>query len=363
MSKLAGGVGRRAEDLVLGVGGRAEDPVLGVGDGAEGAIFLPESNVPRKSSLRFNSGFHFPLEQSVTWGFQTGTAPQTLSINMLREYAEKLVKEEGSEVSLTMSVPDASGDDLKEITFEGLRLLLRPPADHWKDGVYLVDDRWNWPRVKVTKAWNVTRKSNDQIAVASIAGAGRNLLLQARRYYRENTLLLDPLDDSVTERTPGNALDLALDVLIDDLKYSPQTIVPGGEFKTLREIITSEYVPSNIWTEGEPADALIQRFLNLGGLGLYLDEKKRIVLYNRQQPFTEKDFAAVFRNGLPPKSGGNLFVVNYEAMRPSEIEVQSRVEKELLFTHVESGAQTTSSLPGVANTHEEAAAQIEAGTS
>ncbi len=332
---------------------------LAVPDGfGEGfALLTPDMERPKNSSIMFNGDYSWPLEHDVTWGYTSGVKAQTLAVSMAAEYAEYLIQNLGPDVTLTMKSPlQETQDDEGEFEFAGLWLLVDPVASHWSRSVIIADDRWYWDRQKVSKVYNLTRRSND---VFSLRTAGdefdRELLLRATQYFVPSTIRYSEEEGFLG---PYSALDIVVDVLTNFLGYPAEKI-------NLTQATTSAYVPQNIYIEGEAASSVIQRFLTLSGNNLYFDKDGgTIYVYDQQEPVTEAVYQQLFPGGEPPKASGALRVTNYKAMRPHLVEVQSSVEKEILFTYVEqsTSAQTTASdFDGPATDLQEAAKQIQEG--
>lgn len=305
------------------------------------------------SRVYINDTISFALEAGIKWGYVSGVEPQTFALPIIRPQAEKLVQQLKGDVKLTMYAPDGRLEVQKR-EFEKLWLNLRSPHGYEKDALLLQDRRWTWGRPKVTKAFNLTRRSNDILTFEGILPEFiENALVEAKNYFVETTVLPDP--DTGEPLRPYTATDIVVEILRDVLGYSEDQIQVGGAAST-------RFVPMNQFIVGENANTVIARYLSMGGNDLYIDEKGSVVIYDRTQPFDESDFFALFSNGFPQFIGGTgLYIVDYKAIRPYEIETQHPVEAEVLFTHEEGDLQSTTSGEGPAETFEEGLDQLKKG--
>lgn len=301
------------------------------------------------TAITLDGTFKWPLHGGLSWGYVSGTAPQQVSIPMLPEYAELAATTFKKRVALTMVGADHLNQQV-DAAFQNLWLLVRGPLDYNHDTLLLVDDRYYWPRAKYTRAINVTRKSGDILVFDGEPATPRTALLEALRYFVPGTILKD---ENGNPLRPFTALDIVVDVLTSCLGYKREQIRARAASKSL-------YTPLNVNIEGEDADAVIQRYLELGGNNLYLDEKGDVVIYDARQPMGEADFKALFPEGMPQLLEGQMFVVDYKAVRPRYIEVQQRPELECLFTFVEGEDQKQSVVgpTGPATTDDQALQQL-----
>lgn len=297
--------------------------------GAGTLLALPPVPLDRvtTSALFLNSQYAWPLEGDVTWGYISGVRPQSAQIKMLEPYAQMFVEKIAGKVSLQMIGTDPTNDSVVK-EFKNLWLLIRSPADFKKDTLLLTDDRFYWSRPKVTRVYNATRKSNDVLVFAdlgetAVPGAA-GLLQEAKRYFLEQTII----NDETGPVRPYTALDIAIDILTRDLGYPRERINAAGASK-------SKYTPLNQFLEGVDADAALDRYLTLGGNSVYLDENMDVVIYSRTMPLTELDFKGLFPGGFPQRLQGEMWVVDYTAVRPRYIETQFKPEAEMLFTCIE----------------------------
>lgn len=321
--------------------------------GGNFVVELPsiDGDVVPRSKVVVNDQYAFALDAGIKWGFVSGVGPQSFAVPALRPYADKLVGLLKGDVKLTLYAPDGRLQ-AKSITFEKLWLNLRTPYGYQKDTLILQDRRWTWERPKVTKAYNLTRRSNDLLTFGGqLPEFLQNYLTEARPYFVESTIL----HDEQGPLRPYTATDIVYEILRDVLGYAEGDIDISAASST-------NFVPPNQFIEGETAASVIQRFLALGGNDLYIERDGRVIIYDRTKPFEESDFFALFGNGIPAFRGGTeLFVVDYKAIRPFEIEVQHPVEAELLCTHTEVSATTTTTGESPATTFEDALAQLKTG--
>lgn len=291
-------------------------------------------DVPRTRVL-LNDQHALAIEGSLRWGYVSGVEPQTAVITVMKEHADQLLKAIKSTVKLTGEAADGRLESVP-VTFENLWLNLRSPVSFVKDGLLLQDDRWWWSRPKVTKAYNLTRRSNDLLTFrGNVPGFLENALVEAVPYFVENTILAD---DQGGLR-PYTALDIVFEILTDVLGYDPGDV-------QIADAAPTNYVPQNQFIQGESASSVISRFLALGGNDLYIERDGTVVIYDRTEKFDLIDFRTVFKGGKPGLRSGDLFVVDYAAVRPNTITVQHPVEAELLCTFEEVGeTDTTNNLP------------------
>ncbi len=298
------------------------------------------------------AGRSWDVSGAVPWGYVSGVRPQSVPLLMTKRFADFYAKSVAGEVSLKMLGKEfvGGGGEAQRVRpiqreFKRLQLHTRPPGTFEQDFLILEDDRFRWERPNVTRDYNIARKSNDLVTLKGVVLQRRNLLREARLYFRARTLGPDG--------RPWSALQIVLDVLTRVLKIDVSDIITTRASKT-------EYIPMNEAIDGESAASVIARMMALDGNDLFIDEEGRVVIYDRDAVFDEFEFKELFPRGLPPRFDGALHVVDYQKLRPSVVETQNTPEIEMLFTFRSFGPQTSvSGRP--AKTDEEAKDQLQRG--
>jgi len=299
------------------------------------------------------NGKAFPIQGSLSWGFVSGTSPQSVAINMTPRFADWYAKNsEKGKATLQYIIGEITGGAGETVTsrqntikFKKLNVQLNLPSDYAHQTITLEDDRYRWNRVKVFRDFNHTRKSNDVLIFKQLPTSRQNLLREAKILYRERTLK----DDG----TPWTALEIIQYILTDLLGYN------GVDVDTSRAN-KSAYIPQNEAIDGEDADAVINRMLAFEGNDLYIDEDGKIVIYDRTEPLVERDFNRLFPNGITGRLDGDMRLIDYKAIRPAAIEHLVTPRIEMLFTFRQQSVGATTRDP-VATSFDDAAAQLKAG--
>ena len=136
------------------------------------------------------NGLAWAIENSISWGYLSGVAPQELLIQMHQDESQLLKRVNKrpivTELEMIQEGLIANVDQTVKRKFKNLRILTHERATRESDIVKVTDDRYRWGRVKVWMHINVTRRTNNQIV---LLGAGRRTLLRERtELYRGNTL-------------------------------------------------------------------------------------------------------------------------------------------------------------------------------
>lgn len=279
-------------------------------------------------SLITINGVGFPIEGAVPWGYKSGVAPQAALIRTQNRFADEIVdaySAGGNTATLTLGGADNQEANRPQLTktFQKLVLLPQVPQDHAHDGLQLRDDRWRWDRPKVTRTYNLLRKTNDLVAFeGQVNRALEGALIAARQAYVPHTIILD---ESLEPLRPYTALDIVLDILKNWLGYEDDQIV-------LEEAASSAYIPPNQILEGEPANAALERFLKLSENSLYIDEDGRVVIYARAVLFDGAKFDELIAPALPALIAGDMRPIDRRAIRPIEILEYFIPETEQLLT-------------------------------
>ncbi len=372
-------------------GGPIEAPTIATID------LATEADTPVVASLLLTgikgnerNGLAWAIENNISWGYVSGVAPQELLIQMHRDEVGLLTRINKrpvvTELEMTQKGEVAGIDQTVKRKFRNLRVLSDEDATLESKIVKITDDRYRWKRAKVWLQVNITRRVNNQIVKL---GAGRRTLLRENsELYRSNTVTTEarqilaqvaarkstPSKDLPTDSPdprplqPINAADIpkaytALDVVVEVLeRYLGYKAGADGNI-IIQSRNTSEYIPQDIKLQGEPADTVIQRFLAMDGNDLYIDDNGNIVIQDALIALTTAQYKRKIggRDAFFPESlAGRLGDSNLIDIRPSLIVTQTVPEKEILFSFVSAGAQ--SSVVGrPATTREEAIKQINNG--
>lgn len=303
-----------------------------------GHVAIPSGRTVAATSLLIN-GEAFPLRGSLTWGFQSGVVAQSAIFETQLPFVDSVVNAVdggGGEVILQI----AAGGDLPEMRFVGLAMMPTRSAGFTHDKVEIVDLRWSWPRTSLHRAYNRTRRSTDLATFGrtSVAGIGR--LVDAPSYYVAST---------INGSRPFTALDIVKDVL-------------GGLGLAVQDgqATDNEYVPSNVVVQGESVDSVLNRFMRLAGVDLYVDEDAQVVLYNNVNPQTPAEFESFLGRGANVVTSGSIKVHDNRANRPASVHTAFVQEREILLAAIEKDSSfDANQLP--ARTPQQAQAQLASG--
>ena len=330
------------------------------------AIQLPQGQEPKVTGA-FNfpagkriiatkftlNGVPVALGGSFSWGYQSGVAPQKVSISMPANYIDKLVEQvdaKRGEIEILISSNNIDNEKTT-LEYKGLSMLPRSPNTHTHDFVTITDDRWRWPNMNCYRTYNLVRKVNDLHVFTGVTSAVRPTLNEAKRFYVPWTIQQDANDNPTV---PWKALDIVIDVLVNILGYD------RADIDTSRAA-SSNYIPPNIVLVGAKAHSVIARFLGESDNNLYIDEVGKIHIYAERIPFGRREFEHILQPALRGKVTGDLWVQDRQMIRPSNIYVSFEKEYELLLTYSETQGQSTASTDKApAKSKKQALAQLEA---
>lgn len=301
-----------------------------------GGARVPDAGVATLKTARGTAaavlldGMSWPVKGSQSWGYTSGTQPQTAIIPMLKPYANKLAETLVEDVTLTLTGRTEDDEALSE-NYQKLWCILRPPVDYNHAAIIITDDRWWWKKELVYRHYNLKRKSDDQHVFARTTSAGKVGLQQARSYFVPWSIIQDAQGNPVR---PWTALDIVLDVLQNWLGYAPEEI-------DVSRAATSEFTPMNQSIVGKPADEVIQRYLNLSDNSLYIENDGTIAIYGNRAPAGIEELKRWFPAGIPSLRSGAFEVINQTASRPTYIEGTMEREFELLCRYREIDSRVT----------------------